>query len=397
MARIPYRQTKHDSENRRTEMFKKKPEKPKPLSVQIKEAEQRAKLDEIERAARFEREKEERERNAIRAAWRTEDETAQKRLNTEKMRAFMALTVPFAPLVLVNLAAITGQVGWAYNHLEIGDTGSILRLIVAGLFGMTAESIALFLQFYANRALRNRDSAASLYLSAFLVAGLVASLNYSHWSNPADGEFFGSPNATAISFALCSFISPWLWRIKDRAAHREELKNAGEIDARAVKLSMSRKIMHPLRSFMVIWYASWDGVTNPAEAVANYEKKRDEKKALKAEKKALKAAKKAAIKAQKSSKSDEEPKPVVESGKSVSKPEKPSESRTDLRRDARYVRGVKIYRKSLEGPGRPLSQRDLANALGMKNRVLAAQIIKDVKEGNVQGEHDALSQTPSEI
>jgi len=362
-------------------MFKKTPEKPKPLSVQIKEAEQRAKLDEIERAARFEREKEERERNAVRAAWRIEDETARKRLDTEKMRAFMARTVPFAPLVLVNLAAITGQVGWAYNHLEIGDAGSILRAIVAGLFGMTAESIALFLQFYANRALRNRDSAASLYLSAFLVAGLVASLNYSHWSNPADGEFFGRPNATAISFALCSFISPWLWRIKDRAAHREELKNAGEIDVRAVKLSMSRKIMHPIRSFMVIWYASWDGVTNPAEAVANYEKKRDEKKALKAEK----AAKKAAIKAQKSSESDEKPKPVVESEKSVSKPEKPSESRTngDLRRDARYAKGVEIYRKSLEGPGRPLSQRDLADALGMKNRVLAAQIIKDVKEGNV--------------
>lgn len=353
-------------------MFKSKtPEKPKPLSVQIKEAEQKAKLDEIERAAQFEREKEERERNAVRATWHTEDESEKKRLDTEKMRAFMARTIPFAPLVLVNLAAITGQVGWAYNHLEIGDAGSILRAVVAGLFGMTAESIALFLQFYANRALRNRDSAASLYLSAFFVAGLVASLNFSHWSNPAEGEFFGTPNATAISFALCSFISPWLWRIKDRAAHREELKNAGEIDVRAVKLSMSRKIMHPLRSFMVIWYASWDGVTSPAEAVANYEKKREEKKALKAERDAQKTSKKA---------------------------QKPSESRTngDLRQDARYAKGVEIYRKSLEGPGRPLSQRDLADALGMKNRVLAAQIIKDVKEGNVQDEHDALSQTPSE-
>ena len=376
-------------------MFKSKtPEKPKPLSVQIKDAEQKAKLDEIERAAQFEREKEERERNAVRATWYTEDESEKKRLDTEKMRAFMARTIPFAPLVLVNLAAITGQVGWAYNHLEIGDAGSILRAVVAGLFGMTAESIALFLQFYANRALRNRDSAASLYLSAFFVAGLVASLNFSHWSNPAEGEFFGTPNATAISFALCSFISPWLWRIKDRAAHREELKNAGEIDVRAVKLSMSRKIMHPLRSFMVIWYASWDGVTSPAEAVANYEKKREEKKALKAERDAQKTSKKA----QKPSESNEEPEPVDESEKPVIERQKPSESRTngDLRQDARYAKGVEIYRKSLEGPGRPLSQRDLADALGMKNRVLAAQIIKDVKEGNVQDEHDALSQTPSE-
>lgn len=376
-------------------MFKKAPEKPKPLAVQIKEAEQKAKLDEIERAAQFEREKEERERNAVRATWHTEDETEKKKLDTENMRAFLARTVPYTPLILVNLAAITGQVGWALNHLEIGDAGSVLRWIVAGLFGTTAESIALFLQFYANRALRNRDSAASLYLFAFAVAGLVASLNFSHWSNPRENEFFGAPNATAISFALCSFISPWLWRIKDRAAHREELKNAGEIDVRAVKLSMSRKLMHPYRSFMVIWYASWDGVTNPAEAVANYEKRREEKKALKAEE----AAKKTASKAQKPSESDEEPKPVVESEKPASKPEKPSESRTngDLRQDARYAKGVEIYRKSLEGPGRPLSQRDLADALGMKNRVLAAQIIKDVKEGNVQDEYDALSQTPSEV
>ena len=377
-------------------MFKSKtPEKPKPLSVQIKEAEQLAKLREIERAAQFKAEQEERERNAVRATWHTEDESEKKRLDTEKMRAFMARTIPFAPLVLVNLAAITGQVGWAYNHLEIGDAGSILRAVVAGLFGMTAESIALFLQFYANRALRNRDSAASLYLSAFFVAGLVASLNFSHWSNPAEGEFFGTPNATAISFALCSFISPWLWRIKDRAAHREELKNAGEIDVRAVKLSMSRKIMHPLRSFMVIWYASWDGVTSPAEAVTNYEKKREEKKALKAERNAQKTSKKA----QKPSESDEEPEPVDESEKTSKKAQKPSESRTngDLRQDARYAKGVGIYRKSLEGPGRPLSQRDLADALGMKNRILAAQIIKDVKEGNVQDEHDALSQTPSEV
>lgn len=382
-------------------MFKKAPEKPKPLAVQIKEAEQKAKLDEIERAAQFEREKEERERNAVRATWHTEDATEKKKLDTEKMRAFLARTIPYTPLILVNLAAITGQVGWALNHLEIGDAGSVLRWIVAGLFGTTAESIALFLQFYANRALRNRDSAASLYLFAFAVAGLVASLNFSHWSNPGENEFFGTPNATAISFALCSFISPWLWRIKDRAAHREELKNAGEIDVRAVKLSMSRKLMHPYRSFMVIWYASWDGVTNPAEAVANYEKRREEIKAAKLDR----AEKKRQIKAAKESlkndlsggsddpESDEDSSPVVESGKPANESYKPSQTSGDLRKDARYSKGVEIYRKSLEGPGRPLSQRDLAAAINMKNRVLAALIIKDVKEGFVPNEDDALPQT----
>lgn len=384
-------------------MFKKTPEKPKPLAVQIKEAEQIAKLREIERAAQFKAEQEERERNAVRAAWHTEDESEKKRLDTEKMRAFMARTIPYTPLVLVNLAAITGQVGWALNHLEIGEAGSVLRWIVAGLFGTTAESIALFLQFYANRALRNRDSAASLYLFAFAVAGLVASLNFSHWSNPVGEEFFGKPNATAISFAMCSFISPWLWRIKDRAAHREELKNAGEIDVRAVKLSMSRKLMHPYRSFMVIWYASWDGVTNPAEAVANYEKKREEIKAAKLDKIEKKRQMKAAKEALKSelsggsddAESDEAESQVSNTRERSNESHKSSQSLTsgDLRKDARYATGVETYRKSLEGPGRPLSQRDLAASMGMKNRVLAAQIIKDVKEGFVPNEDDALPQT----
>jgi len=45
----------------------------------------------------------------------------------------------------------------------------------------------------------------------------------------------------------------------------------------------------------------------------------------------------------------------------------------------RYKIGVDAYVKSLLGPGRPLSQRDLAAIMGMKNRVLAAQVISDVQ------------------
>ncbi len=52
----------------------------------------------------------------------------------------------------------------------------------------------------------------------------------------------------------------------------------------------------------------------------------------------------------------------------------------------RYAKGVEIYRKSLEGPGRPLSQRDLADAIGLKNRELARRIISDVRNGSVPSE-----------
>lgn len=54
---------------------------------------------------------------------------------------------------------------------------------------------------------------------------------------------------------------------------------------------------------------------------------------------------------------------------------------TDVSTDDRYKVGIEAYVKSLEGPGRPLSQRDLAGVMGMKNRDLARQVIKDVEEG----------------
>lgn len=49
-----------------------------------------------------------------------------------------------------------------------------------------------------------------------------------------------------------------------------------------------------------------------------------------------------------------------------------------LRDHEKYDEGVRIYKASLEEPGRPLSQRGLAEKLGMRNRVLAERIIKDV-------------------
>lgn len=59
---------------------------------------------------------------------------------------------------------------------------------------------------------------------------------------------------------------------------------------------------------------------------------------------------------------------------------RPAEGASVPTEDERYAVGLAAYTKSLEGPGRPLSQRDLAGVMGMKNRVLAAQVIKDVTE-----------------
>lgn len=60
-----------------------------------------------------------------------------------------------------------------------------------------------------------------------------------------------------------------------------------------------------------------------------------------------------------------------------------SEAADEQTNDQRYKIGVEAYVKSLMGPGRPLSQRDLAAIMGMKNRVLAAQVIADVQKSEI--------------
>lgn len=363
--------------------FTKTPEKPRSLAQQIKDAELKAQLDAIERKAAFDRELEEKERDRVRLAETIKDKTERKKIDTAQARAFMNKAVPYAPLFLVNVAAITGQIGWALDHLAIGEPGSLVRIIAAVLFGITAETIALFLQYYANRALLNRDSAGSLYLAAFMVAGMVAAVNFSHWSNPTGNEFFGQVNATAVVFALCSFVSPWLWRIHNRAEYREALRAAGEIDARAVKLSLARKIMYPVRSFQVIRLAAWYGETNPSKAVEMYETRRIAKATVRDAEKAARAAEKAQGK---TTKEVEAPAPV-ETPKPVSVNHSAGNGTLNGRRDltahAKWNDGMATYAASVDS-GSPLNTRELAAALGQKNKVLASAIIRAYKEGKAQ-------------
>ncbi len=79
-------------------------------------------------------------------------------------------------------------------------------------------------------------------------------------------------------------------------------------------------------------------------------------------------------------------------------PEKPKRFRTkrvkpvetDSTRDERYAKGLHAYHVSKQGPGRPLSQRDLAKVMGMKNRELAIQIQKDYAAAVEAGTLDDL-------
>lgn len=68
----------------------------------------------------------------------------------------------------------------------------------------------------------------------------------------------------------------------------------------------------------------------------------------------------------------------------------PKAAKAELPRDERYAKGLHAYHVSKQGPGRPLSQRDLAAVMGLRNRELAIQIMKDYMEAEAAGNLAAL-------
>lgn len=338
--------------------------KPKSAAQIKKDLELKIEMDQIERAARFEREQVEHERDAWRKNVAEIDTTSEKIKTLALWQARGRKMIPYIPLMLVNGAALQGQFASALDSLKIGDPHTFTRVIAAAIYAIAIESIALFLQYYANRALKNRDSAGLLYLSALLVASVVSAINFSHYYDTKAAVWNVTAQATAYAFGLCSLISPWLWRIHSRAEHREALKAAGEIDSRGVKLSLSRKIWHPVKSLRVIRFNAWTGETNPIKAVEAWEIAQSAQKIIEIEDDKVRDE---AHKRREALKRDRQPK----------RNEIPN---GDLTLHPKYAEGRKLYESSLQGPGKALSQRDLAKRLGMANRVLAGKIIKDVKE-----------------
>jgi len=270
--------------------------------IRAKEAELAAKA--LEEQAAFEREKREAERAAWRAAQAKDQRAERLDQAREKWSKVLARVVPFIPLFTVNLMAVMGQFGWGRSNLDqFGSSPDhVVRILVAVLFAVGLESLGLFTGYHADRAVQRGDSAFGMYLGAFTIAGIVACLNYSHYAAPTTTVIMGievpAPTPTAVVFALFSFISPALWRIHSRATNRDRLKAAGEIDARAVRLSWSRKLWHPIRSIRTMYWATWEGVATPAEAVELYEAKTAAKRAKKAAQSAKKAAQSAEVPAQ---------------------------------------------------------------------------------------------------
>lgn len=172
-----------------------------------------------------------------------------------KGRAVLAV-----PVILVNLAAIWGQAGWAYDNIT---PGGVVGFFIAALFAGSVESTGIYLAWESHEALMADQAAALLRAGSYAVGLLAGVLNFLHF---APHSF-----ATGIAFGALSAVSPWLWGIWSRARNRARLAELGLVDARGVKLSTARKVWHPVRSVKVMSWAAWAGVVDPVQAVAGWQ------------------------------------------------------------------------------------------------------------------------------
>jgi hypothetical protein len=160
------------------------------------------------------------------------------------------------PIVLVNVVAFYGQFSYLHAHKSVPPA---VQVIVA----VALESVAIYLAWQAHLAQLANDSALRLRLSSYLIALVIAAMNYSHFCGPG-----WRPAFLAVAFALASAISPVLWSVYSRRATRDALKARGLIEGRAVRLGATRWAWHPVKSFRVMSRATWAGETNPARAIA---------------------------------------------------------------------------------------------------------------------------------
>jgi uncharacterized protein YeaO (DUF488 family) len=294
--------------------------------------------------------------------------------------------INFGPLIIINALAVIGQFGWFAANLA--DTfGPIGSYVVAVFAAGALETIALFLGYHAMRALQRKDSAAGMLLGSMVIATVVAIMNYSHFA--ASGF---RPTTAAVSFGLFSFIAPFLWRIKIRSDHRDELATNGEIDRRGLKLERSRIFWHPLKSLKVIRHAAWTGQRNADLAVKEWEASRTgEIDVAWLEADYLNMIHDGSVTM------DRIPRPTSNALPQMRRNAIHSNDRYPVNH-VKWEDAISTYAASLDA-GQPMKVKDLAEHLGMANRVLAGKAREYVHStrgivSNGQQHNDGPGQSP---
>lgn len=244
---------------------------------------------EFDRRQAIAEEQEKRRRDAARRA-----ERAERRERNRKARAeFMAKLRPVLPLLLINGGAAYAQAAYAYEQIAPAAWNTPSRVAFAVAFSAALESIAVYVQWHAHDALllKAHATAASLRRSAWVIAAVVAAINYAHFAG--DGM---APTSAAVAFALLSLLSPWLWGLHTRRAQHVQLlaEDANLIDEGGVEFSPQRRRAFPWRSWQAKRWSIDHGVRDPRAAWEGYNAERLARKAERAAAARAKAAEKPA-------------------------------------------------------------------------------------------------------
>ncbi|BCJ65085.1 hypothetical protein GCM10009779_64810 [Polymorphospora rubra] len=203
------------------------------------------------------------------------DEKAREK-RREKLRNRLAALRPVAPLIVVNGVAVYGQVQFAYHDISHESWSPLAKLGLAVAFATAVESISVYVGWHAHDSLLLKDyaGAARLRRYSYLIAMVVAGINYWHF---AGEDFFGlAPTPAALTFGLLSGLSPWLWGLHTRRAQRVQLiaESPTLIDEAGAEFSRERRRAFPLRTYQARRWSIDHGIRDPRKAWEGYNAER---------------------------------------------------------------------------------------------------------------------------
>jgi hypothetical protein len=152
----------------------------------------------------------------------------------------------------VNTAAWFGQFGYLHDQVAA-------PLVWSALIAALLELAAVSAQAYATAAAIDGDRVLPKLILSYLFAGVVAWLNYSHWTQTPGRE------GLAIPFALMSIASPIFWQMHSAHAHRDE-RRAARDNRRADK--EARRAAKGVATFSVWRWIFWPMETLRAQRIA---------------------------------------------------------------------------------------------------------------------------------
>jgi hypothetical protein len=173
-----------------------------------------------------------------------------------------------APISLVTSFAVYGQFQFGLDAFR--QDWFPLTVVIAGGAAAAFESISLYVQWHAHDALLRKDTptAAKYRRWSYLLAGIAATVNYSHFSHG------WAPTPAAVMFALFSLSSPWLWGLHTRRAHHIQLSVEGRLDDTGALFSAERWRHFPWRTLGARRWSIDRGITDPRTAWESYRTER---------------------------------------------------------------------------------------------------------------------------